>query len=75
MKAVDIDTMFLERLAADRTKWRSALQQHLKTGDKLMTAATDKRPRRNEGTSSIRPETTHVLSATKTATLTFDVQP
>ena len=32
MKAVDIDTMFWEDLAADRTKWRSALKQHLKTG-------------------------------------------
>ena len=36
MKAVDIDTMSWEGLAADRTKWRSALKQHLKTGkDKL----------------------------------------
>ena len=32
MKAVDIDTMSWEGLAADRTKWRSALKQHLKTG-------------------------------------------
>ena len=31
-------------LAADRTKWRSAIKQHLKTReDKLMTAAADKR--------------------------------
>ena len=29
MKAVDIDTMSWEGLAADRTKWRSALKQHL----------------------------------------------
>ena len=50
MKAVDIDTMSWEGLAADRTKWRSALKQHLKTGeDKLMTAAADKRGRRMEG--------------------------
>ena len=33
MKAVDIDTMSWEGLAADRTKWRSALTQHLKTGE------------------------------------------
>ena len=60
MKAVDIDTMSWEGLAADRIKWRSALKQHLKTGEaKLMTAAADKRERRKEGSSSIRPETTH----------------
>ena len=47
-------------MKADRTKWRSALKQHLKTGeDKLMAAAADKRARRKEGSSSIRPETTH----------------
>ena len=34
MKVVDIDTMSWEGLAADRTKWRSALKQHLKTGRK-----------------------------------------
>ena len=72
MKAVDIDTMSWEGLAADRTGWRSALKQHLKTGeDKLMTAAADKRARRKEGSSCIRPETTHVLPATKTATPTL----
>ena len=58
--AVDIDTMSWESLAADRTKWRSALKQHLKTGeDTLMAAAADKRARRKEGSSSILPETTH----------------
>ena len=52
MTAVDIDNMSWEGLAADRTKWRSALKQHLKTGeDKLMTAAADKRTRRKEGSS------------------------
>ena len=55
MKAVDIDTMLWEDLAADRTKWRSALKQHLKTGED-MNAAADKRARRKEGSSSIRPE-------------------
>ena len=60
MKAVDIDTMSWEVLAADRTGRRSALKQHFKTGeDKLMTAAADKRAHRKEGSGSIRPETTH----------------
>ena len=60
MKAVDIDTMSWEGIAADRTKWSGALKQHLKTGeDKRMTAAADKRARRKEGSSSIRPETIH----------------
>ena len=71
MKAGYIDTMSWEGLAADRMKWRSALKQHLKTGEeKLMPVAADKRARRKEGSISIRPETT---SATKTAipTLVF----
>ena len=64
MKAVDIDTMSWEGLADDRTKWRSALKQHLKTGeDKLMAAAAEKRGRRKEGSSSIRHETTHRYDA------------
>ena len=50
MKAVDIDTMSWEGLAADRTTWRSAL----KTGkDKLMTDAADKRARTKEDSSSM----------------------
>ena len=54
MKAVDIDTMSWEGLAADRTKWRSALKQHLKTGkDKLMTDAADKGARTKEDSSSM----------------------
>ena len=62
MKAVDIDTISWEGLAAHRTKWTSALRQHLKTGEhKLMTAAADKRACRKEGNSSIRPETTHII--------------
>ena len=61
MKAVDIDTMSWEGLASDRTKWRSALKQHLKTGeDKVMAAAADTLARRKEGSSSIRQETTHI---------------
>ena len=59
-RAVDIDTMSWEGFAADRTEWRSALKQHLETGEKkLMAAAADKRARRKEGSSPIRPETTH----------------
>ena len=54
MKAVDIDTMSWEGLAADRTKGRSALKQHIKTGkDKLMTDAADKRARTKEDSSSM----------------------
>ena len=50
MKAVDIDTMSWDGHAADRTGWRSALKQHLRTGeDKLMTAAADKRASGKEG--------------------------
>ena len=46
--SVGIDTMSWEGLAADRTGWRSALKQHLKTGeDKLMTAAADKASHRH----------------------------
>ena len=75
LKAVDIDTMSWECRAADRTKWRIALKQHLKTGeDKLMAAAADKRAPRKEGRSSIRPEPhIDVMSAIKTAipTLVF----
>ena len=60
MKAVDIDTMSWKGLAADGTEWRSALKQHLEPGEeKLMAAAADKRARRKEGSSSIRPETRH----------------
>ena len=62
MEAVDIDTMSWEGLAADRTKCRSDQIQHIKTGeDKPMDAAADKRARRKEGSSSIRPETTHII--------------
>ena len=74
MKAVDIDTMSWEGLAADRTEWRSALKQHLKTGEeKRLAAAADKRARRKEDSSSIRPETTYRCDVYNTAipTLVF----
>ena len=71
MKVVDIDTMCWDGLAADRTKWRSALKQHFKTGEgKGMTAAADKRAR---GV-LLHPTRNHIiyaLSATKTAIPTF----
>ena len=54
MKAVDIDTVSWEGLAADRTKWRNDLKNHIKTGkDKLMTDAADKRARTKEDSSSM----------------------
>ena len=54
MKAVDIDTMSWEGLAADCSKWRSALKQHLMTGkEKLMTDAAEKPARTMEDSSSI----------------------
>ena len=50
MKALDIDTMSWEDLAADRATWRSAL----KTGtDKLLTDAADKRACTKEDSSSM----------------------
>ena len=50
-----------EGLAADPKEWRSALKRHLETGEEqLMAAAADKRACRKEGSSSIRPETTHI---------------
>ena len=60
MKAVDIDAMSWEGIAADRTKWWSALKQHLNTGeDKLMAAAADKRARRKEGSINLHPARNH----------------
>ena len=54
MKAVNINNMSWVGLAADRTKWRSALKQHLKTGnDKLMTDAANKRARTQKDSSSM----------------------
>ena len=67
MKDVDIDTMSWKGLAADRTKWRSALKEHLKTGDeKLMAAPADKRAHRKEGSSSNPQLHIDVMSAIPT---------
>ena len=49
MKALDIDAASWEGLAADRTRWGSTLNQHLKTvEEKLMNAAEDNRIRGKE---------------------------
>ena len=69
MKAVDIDTISWEGLAADRTKWRSALKQHLKTGEyKLMAQQrTNEHAERREIKTAIP---TLVLSAISDAATT-----
>ena len=77
MKVVDIDTMSWEGLAADRTKWRSALKQHLKTGeDKLMAAAADNdhAERMAAAPSDPKPHI-DVMSAIKSAIPTLIFQP
>ena len=77
MKAVDIDTMSWEGLASDRTKWRSALKQHLKTGeDKLMEEDKQRKIEhleRRAATPSDKNPHIDVMSAIKTAipTLVF----
>ena len=38
MKAVDMDTMSWECIVADGTKWRSAVKQHLKTEEDVISA-------------------------------------
>ena len=38
MKAVDTDTMSWECIVADGTKWRSAVKQHLKTEEDVISA-------------------------------------
>ncbi|GCC43826.1 hypothetical protein chiPu_0027768 [Chiloscyllium punctatum] len=49
-----------EWLAADCMRWRSTLNQHLKTGEKKpMSAAADKRARKKECSSSSRSVTTY----------------
>ena len=74
MKAVDIDTMSWEGLATDRTKWRSALKQHLKTGETkwwLQQRISEHAERRTAAPSDPKPH--DVISAIKTAipTLVF----
>ena len=38
MKAVDMDTMSWECIVADGPKWRSAVKQHLKTEEDVISA-------------------------------------
>ena len=60
MKATNMNTESWESLADDRSKWRGALTQHLKAGEKkLMNAAAEKRARRKERINSDRPAATH----------------
>ena len=69
VKAVDIDTMSWEVLAADRTKWRSPLKQHINTGKTnwwLQQRTSEHAERRAAAPSDLRPHI-DVLSATKTA--------
>ncbi|KAJ8047823.1 hypothetical protein HOLleu_06930 [Holothuria leucospilota] len=49
MKALRLNTERWEDLAAIRSRWRSTLTKHLKTGeDRLISAEEDKRTRRNK---------------------------
>ena len=60
MKALEINTVSWEDLAADRMMWRGTLNQHLKTGKKkLVNAEVAKRACRKVRNSSNRPETRH----------------
>ena len=64
--------MSWEGLAADRTKWRSALKQHIKAGrDKLMTIPqrTSEHAERRAAAPSDPKLHIDVMSARKTATL------
>ena len=69
MKAVDIDTMSWEGLAADRTEWRNALKQHLETGERnwwLQQKTNEHAYRRAADPSDPKPHI-DVMSAIKTA--------
>ena len=60
LKALNIETESWEKLAGDRTRWRSTLNQHLQSGEaKLLGMAADKRARRKERLNSNRSNTTH----------------
>ena len=74
MKAVDIDPMSWEGHAVDRTKWRSALKQHLKTGedtDDCKQRTSQHTERRDAASSDPKPHI-DVVSATNTATPTSE---
>lgn len=60
MKALDINTESWENLADDRSRWRSTLTSHLKTGEeRLKVTAEEKRARRKERCRSDSTETIH----------------
>ena len=59
MKALDIKTESWEDLAADRMRWRSTLNQHLKSGEEKQNAEVGQRVRRKDRNNSNRPGTTH----------------
>ena len=59
--AVNSDTMYWLGRLADCTKWKSTLNQHLKTGEaRPSTAAADNRTRSEEHSISSKPDTTHI---------------
>lgn len=59
MKALDINTESWEKLADDRSRWRSTLTSHLKTGEeRLKVTAEEKRARRKE---RCRPDSTETI--------------
>ena len=73
MKAVDMDTMSWECIAADGTKLRSAVKQHLRTGEdvisatKTVTTSTSEREinkiRNKQNTLGLRYTLYHSLSS------------
>lgn len=53
MKATNMNAVFWESLAEDRSKWSEALTRHLKTGEAApMEAAAEKRVCRKESSNS-----------------------
>ena len=73
MKAVDIATMSWEGLVADRTKWRSALKQHIKTGEEKLMAVANEHTERRAAAPSNPKQYIDVMFAIQTAipTLVF----
>ena len=60
MRALDINTESWEGLANDRSRWRSTLNKHLKSGEeKLMNMAAVKRTSRKERNNSSGPDSIH----------------
>ena len=71
MKVLDINVNSWEDLAADRTSWRSTLQNQLPTCEEKLSAATaEKRARRKETTAN-KPESTDTDTTCVVATVTL----